>query len=104
MTGQPAMTSPGTSHHAAANPERWLEQVAASLAAAGLPGQVTDTAGESCLTITVSRPGRRETEVIVDSDGYCELRWWLTPPATPSEAAAAITAALEAVRLPAGQP
>jgi hypothetical protein len=96
MTRQPATASPDASPDTPGSPGAWLEQVAASLAAAGLPGRVTEAAGEACLAITTSRPGCRETEVIVDSDGYCELRWWLTQTAGPEQAAAAITATLRA--------
>ena len=95
------MTSPDTSQDEPANPGPWLEQVAASLAAGGLPGQVTQAAGETSLTITLASPGCRETEVIADGDGYCELRWWLPPDAAPEQAAAVITAALDAAHAPA---
>jgi len=95
------MTSPDTSQDAPGNPGPWLEQVAACLAAARLPARITRAAGETSLTIPVSRPGCRETEVIVDADGYCELRWWLTPDAAPEQAAAVITAALDAAHAPA---
>jgi hypothetical protein len=90
------MTSPETSQDEPGNPGPWLEQVAACLTAAGLPARVTQTAGETSLTITVSRPGCRDAEVIADADGYCELRWWLPPHAAPGQAAALITAALGA--------
>ena len=95
------MTSPDTRQDEPAIPGAWLEQVASSLAAAGFPGRVTEAAGEASLTIRVSRPGCRETEVIVDSDGYCELRWWLIPDAAPEQDAAVITAALHAAHAPA---
>ncbi|HEY1620769.1 MAG TPA: hypothetical protein VGG25_24310 [Streptosporangiaceae bacterium] len=95
------MTSPDTSQDEPGNPGPWLEQVAASLAAGGLPGRVAQAAGEASLTITVARPGRRDTEVIVDGDGYCELRWWLAPHHGPGQAAAVITAALHAAHAPA---
>ena len=36
----------------------------------------------------------------MDSDGYCELGWWLTPDASPAAAAAVITAALDTVLAP----
>jgi hypothetical protein len=104
MTGQQTITRPGTSQDESPDSGAWLEQVAASLAIAGLRCQVTETAGEACLTITASRPGCRETEVIVDGDGYCELRWWLPRTATPTTAFAVITAALRAVRPPAARP
>jgi hypothetical protein len=95
------MTSPDTSQDEPGNPGFWLEHPAATLAAAKLPGQVTDTAGEPSLTITLAHPGCRDTEVIADADGYCELRWRLTPDAAPDQAAAAITAALDAAHVPA---
>jgi hypothetical protein len=95
------MTCPDTRQDEPGNPGPWLEQVAACLTAAGLPGWVTQTAGETSLTITVSRPGCRDAEVIAAADGYCELRWWLTQPAAPDQAAAVITAALDAAHAPA---
>ncbi|HEY1621719.1 MAG TPA: hypothetical protein VGG25_29130 [Streptosporangiaceae bacterium] len=99
------MTSPDTHQDEPGNPGPWLECLAACLAAAGFPGRVTETAGGASLAVTVSWPGRRETEVIVDADGYCELRWWL-PPGIPSGQAtdaitSVITAALHAAHAPA---
>ncbi len=95
------MTSPDTRRDEWGDPGSWLECLAACLAAAGFPGRVTETAGEASLAIALVPPGCRETEVIVDGDGYCELRWWLAPDAGPGQAAAVITAALHAAHAPA---
>lgn len=49
------------------------------------------------LIATSHHPGRREVEVIVDEDGYAELRWWAAPGATPADVAAVITRVIASV-------
>lgn len=94
------MTGPLISPDELGSPGRWLEDVAASLAAAGTPGQLSGAEDEKYLAIPAALPGHRAAEVIVDSDGYCELRWWLTAGTPARQAAAVITAALHAAHAP----
>jgi hypothetical protein len=73
------------------------QAVAAQLSAAGLVSAVQGTSAGLELTATSHRPGRREIEVVVDEDGYAELRWWAAPGATPADVAAVITRAIASV-------
>jgi hypothetical protein len=41
--------------------------------------------------------GKREAEIIIDEDGYAELRYWNPPGTTPAEATATALRALSAV-------
>ncbi len=84
--------------------EAWLAAVSAGLAAAGLAAELRRTGAGLEVAATVRRPGRRETDVIVDEDGYAELRWWTAPGTTPDEAVTAITRATAAVTTPASGP
>jgi hypothetical protein len=84
-------------HLIAQNAVQRIRAVAAELDAAGLTTRLQETRGVVDLTASVSRPGGRAIEVIVDQDGYVELRYWTVPGATPTQIAATITRALAAV-------
>jgi len=72
-----------------------LTAVVTGVAAAGLTAELRQTEAGLEAAATVRWPGRRETDVIVDEDGYAELHWW-TSPATPAQAAASIARAVAA--------
>jgi hypothetical protein len=55
------------------------------------------TSGVLDITATLRRPGCKETEVIVDQDGYVELRYWNHAGVTPAQVTAVIVRALTAV-------
>ena len=74
-----------------------LWAIADELSAAGLTTHLRCTRGVLDLTATMHRSGHRETDVIVDENGYTELRYWADPAATPAQVAHAITTALAAV-------
>ncbi len=74
-----------------------LRVIAAELSAAGLAIHLHPTRAGLDLTATPDEPGRRETEIIVDDDGYIELRYWADPEATPVQVAGTIIRALAAV-------
>ena len=74
-----------------------LRIIGAELSAAGLAIQLHHTQAGLDLTATLHHSSRRETDVIVDEDGYTELRYWADPAATPAQAANAIVTALAAV-------
>jgi hypothetical protein len=40
------------------------------------------------LTATVQPPGQREAEIVIDEDGYTELRYWNQPGAGPAQISA----------------
>lgn len=91
---RPAQPDPGTW---ADDPAGWLEAVAAGLAAAGIPARAGQTPAGTDLTITVRPPGQREADLILDEDGYAELRFWTRLDTGPEAAAALIRRALAAV-------
>jgi hypothetical protein len=53
-----------------------LHEIAAGLAAIGLATRLNRTRAGTDLTATLHAPGHREVEVILDEDGYTELRYW----------------------------
>jgi len=100
MTGP----APGCPHGTPADPAAWIRGIAAGLSAAGLAADLHETTASLDVTAVVHQPGRKETEVtrketevIVDEDGYIELRWRTGPGATPAEVTGAITRALTAI-------
>jgi hypothetical protein len=74
-----------------------MHAVAAALTAAGLTAQVHITRGVLDVTATGERADGKAAEVIVDDDGYTELRYWNHPWATPAQVAAVIVRALAAI-------
>ena len=75
---------------------RRMGAIATGLVATGLAAAVHDTRGVLDVTATLDRPGKA-TEVIVDEDGYVEIRYWNEPDATPGQVTAVITGALAAI-------
>ena len=74
-----------------------MRAIAAGLTAAGLTAHLHDTRGELDVTAALHRPGGKETDVIVDDDGYVEIRYWNRPGATPDQVTAVITRVLAAI-------
>ena len=79
------------------NPAGWLAGIGDDLAAAGLATRLGRTSAGTDLTITATPPGRRETDLILDEDGYAELRFWVSLEDAPARVAATIRAAIAAV-------
>ena len=65
-----------------------MRAIAAELAAHGLSARLHDTRGTLDLTATVHPPGQREAEIVIDEDGYTELRYWNEPGAGPAQISA----------------
>src|ERR1700729_1006641 len=74
-----------------------MHAIAATLTAAGLTAQVHVTRGVLDVTATWERPDAKPAEVIVDEDGYAEIRYWNQPWATPPQVATVIVRALAAI-------
>src|ERR1700729_1271662 len=74
-----------------------MKAIAAALTAAGLTAQVHVTRGVLDVTATWERPDAKAAEVIVDEDGYAEIRYWIQPWATPPQVAMVIVRALAAI-------
>jgi hypothetical protein len=77
--------------------ERWMRAIAAGLTAAGLAAQVNETRGVLDITATLQRPGGKSAEVVVDEDGYVELRYGNRPGAAPDQVTTVIVRALAAI-------
>jgi hypothetical protein len=75
----------------------WIRDIDTALAAAGLTTRLTETAAGFDVTAALHPSGHKPAEIVVDEDGYVELRWWTDPTATPRQVAAIITRALAAV-------
>ncbi len=76
---------------------RRMRAIAAGLEAAGLTTRLHDTRAALDITATLHQPGCKETEVIVDQDGYVEIRYWNHAGATPARVTAVIVRALTAI-------
>jgi hypothetical protein len=83
-----------------ADPAVWVRAVAHELAAAGLTARVDDPGIVRAVAVTAGMPGRADADVIIDEDGYAELRWWPGPDAAPATVASIIVHALAAVNTP----
>jgi hypothetical protein len=80
-----------------ADPARRIRAVAAELTGAGLTTHLHETRAALDVTATLHRPGRKDAEVIVDEDGYVEIRYWNNPGATPAQITATISRALAVI-------
>ena len=74
-----------------------LRVIEAELTAAGLATRLHESPGGADLTAALRPPGQREIEVVIDEDGYTELRYWASLNVTPAHAAATITSALAVI-------
>lgn len=74
-----------------------MHAVAAALTDAGMTVQVHITRGVLDVTATVESADGKAAEVIVDDDGYTEIRYWNHPWATPLQVTAVIMRALDAI-------
>ncbi len=64
---------------------------------AGLTAHLHDTSGVLDITATLHRPGTKDTDVIVDDDGYVEIHYWNHPGAPPDQVTAVIVRALDSL-------
>ena len=74
-----------------------MQAVAAALTASGLTAQVHVTRGVVDVTARWERADGKAAEVIVDDDGYVEVRYWNHPWATSAQIATVIVRALAAI-------
>jgi len=72
-----------------------LQEIAAELATLGLVTRLHRTRAGTDLTATLHPHGCREIQVIVDEDGYTELRYWASLVSAPAAAVATIANVLE---------
>jgi hypothetical protein len=81
-----------TAHqHAPATPVGRIHAIAAGLAAIGV---AVGTNGNHLtgldVTATARPPGRARTEIMLDEDGYAEIRWFTNPAAPPADVTAVL--------------
>jgi hypothetical protein len=67
------------------------------LTAAGLTACLNVTRDIPDITARLPRPGRRDIRLIIDDDGYIELRFWASPGATPSQITTTLTRAISVI-------
>jgi hypothetical protein len=80
------------------DPADRIRSIAAGLTAAGVPaatdgGNITGLA----VTATTQPPGRATTEIMLDEDGYAEIRWYTNPHAPATDVTTALTRILTAI-------
>jgi hypothetical protein len=86
------------------DPAGWLRAIAAGLSAAGFTARPDDPQLIRAVTVTTRQPGGRDADIILDEDGYAELRWWPGPDATPAQVTDIIARALTIILAPPGSP
>jgi hypothetical protein len=74
-----------------------MRATAAALAAGGLEAKTHAIRGVLDITASLRRPDGKPVKVIIDEDGYAEIRYWNAPGATPAQVAAVVTAALATI-------
>ena len=67
------------------------------LTAAGLTACLNVTQDIPDITARLSSPGGRDIRVIIDDDGYIELRFWADPGTSPSRITTTVTRAISAI-------
>lgn len=83
-----------------ADPDEVLQRmliITGLLTAAGLTAALNVTRETPDITARLPQPGGRDLTIIIDDDGYIELRYWASPGATPGEVTTTITRALAVV-------
>ena len=67
------------------------------LTAAGLTACLNVTRDIPDVTAWLPQPGGRDIKIIIDDDGYIELRFWTSPGTTPSHVTRILTGAIAAL-------
>jgi hypothetical protein len=96
LTGSRPPSSSRTTATAQYNGED-MRAMATQLAAHGFTTHLADFRAGLDLTATLSPSGKREAELILDEDGYAELRYWVPAGTSPADAVATALRALNAI-------
>jgi len=83
-----------------ADPEESLQRmlvITGLLTAAGLTARLNVTRDIPDVTAWLPQPGGRDIKIIIDDDGYIELRFWTSPGTTPSHVTRILTGAIAAL-------
>jgi hypothetical protein len=97
---RPAACGPAQPAGTPADPDEVLQRmliITGLLTAAGLTAALNVTRETPDITARLPQPGGRDITIIIDDDGYIELRYWASPGATPSEVTTTIIRALAVV-------
>lgn len=80
------------------DPAARIRAIAAGLTAVGITA-ATDGSNITGLAVTATTqpPGRATAEIMLDEDGYAEIRWFTNPAAPAPEITAALTRILAAI-------
>ena len=82
------------------DPEESLQRmlvITGLLTAAGLTACLNVTRDIPDVTAWLPQPGGRDIKIIIDDDGYIELRFWTSPGTTPSHVTRILTGAIAAL-------
>jgi hypothetical protein len=74
-----------------------LQLIEAGLAATGLSTRLHQSPAGADLTATLRKPRQREIEVVIDEDGYTEIRYWASSDTSPGQAVATIVRVISAI-------
>jgi hypothetical protein len=97
------MPSPASSTAPSAPPDTsaWIRAVAETLTGIGMTVAVSETSTGLDVTASTPRhPGRHRAEIILDEQGYAELRFWADTAAPAGTVAAAMAAVMAAAQFP----
>jgi len=74
-----------------------MDGLAAKLVAQGLHSTVQVVRRECYIAATLHRPGHKNIDLVIDADGYTELRYWADLAASPEQTVSVILRALAAI-------
>lgn len=74
-----------------------MDRLAEQLVASGLQARVHQIRREFYITATLHASGRKDIEVVIDEDGYTELRYWADRAASAEQTTDVIDRALAAI-------
>ena len=74
-----------------------MDALAKELTANGLPATMHVTYGVFDISVTLHQPGQKDINIVIDEDGYTELRYWADSPACPEQTVTVVCHALAAV-------
>jgi hypothetical protein len=68
------------------------------LTASGLTARLNHTGDIPDITARLARPGGKDIQIIIDDDGYIEIRYWASPHDSPEQITTTLTRMLRVIR------
>jgi hypothetical protein len=96
-TAQPAVGPANPAQEDAEDVLRRMLILTGLLTAAGLTAALKVTRETPDITARLPQPGGRDITIIIDDDGYIEIRFWASPGTTPSQITSTLTRAISAI-------